>query len=262
MESTQYFDLAVEGVGDVCLTVTERGEGRPVLLLHGGGGLRTVTGWAQAFAAAEPARVLTPTHPGFDGTPRPDALHSVAGLADGYVALLDRLGLSDVVVVGNSMGGWIAAELAIRRPRQVRAYVLVDAVGLDFPEHPVADFFALSPAEIAARAYHDPATFGLDPSTLPPAARAALAADRTTLAAYSEHGMTDPTLGPRLAGVGDPVLVVWGEADRIADPEYGRAFAAAIPGARFELLSATGHLPQIETPERLTEVVQEFLRAL
>lgn len=259
MFSTRSID--VPDLGTVEVTYSEYGRGRPVLLLHGGGGPLTVTPWAEAFVADSNthACVVVPVHPGFDGTPRPESLTSVRGLAAVYVALLDALDLHGVTVVGNSIGGAVAAEMAILAPSRVSGYVLVDAVGIEVPGHPVADFFALTPAELAARSYADPATYGIDPSTLPPERQAAMAGNRVPLAVYGANGMTDPTLAGRLAAVTAPTSVVWGEADRIGDPDFGRAYAAAIPGARFVLLPDTGHMPQIETPQALTDVVQEFV---
>ncbi|AGL19120.1 alpha/beta fold hydrolase [Actinoplanes sp. N902-109] len=251
--------LTVPGIGTVELTVTERGTGHPVLLLHGGGGPLTVTPWADRLAEAEPARVLTPVHPGFDGTPRPDGLDSIGGLAATYAELLDALDLHDVTVIGNSIGGWITAELMLLGSPRVGNYVLVDAVGLEVPGHPVADFFSLTPAGLAALSYHDPATYGIDPAALPPQARERMAGNRGAIELYAGHGMTDPRLGERLRTVTAPALVVWGEADRIADPAVGRAYAEAIPGAEFVLLPATGHLPQIETPDALVKVVRPVL---
>jgi pimeloyl-ACP methyl ester carboxylesterase len=140
----------------------------------------------------------------------------------------------------------------------VSSYVLVDAVGIEVPGHPVADFFALTPAEVAQRSYYDPATYGIDPAALPPQAREAMAGNRAALQVYSSKGMGDPTLADRLGAVTTPTLVVWGEADRIGDPDFGRAFAAAIPGAEFTLLPRSGHMPQIETPDALVEVVWKF----
>jgi pimeloyl-ACP methyl ester carboxylesterase len=255
--TTTVHSLTVAGIGPVQVIVSERGEGHPVLLLHGGGGPLTVAPWADQLAGAEPARVITPTHPGFGGTPRPAALDSVAGLAATYVALLDALDLTDVTVVGNSIGGWITAEMALLHSPRVSSYVLVDAVGIEVPGHPVADFFSLTPAEVAARSYHDPAKYGIDPAALPPQVRAAMAGNRATLAVYGAE-MTDPTLAGRLAAVTAPALVVWGEADRIGDPDFGRAFAEAIPGATFTLIPQSGHMPQIETPDALLDVVWSF----
>jgi pimeloyl-ACP methyl ester carboxylesterase len=253
--------LTVPGVGPVEVTVTERGEGHPVLLLHGGGGPLTVNPWADRLAGAEHAHVFTPVHPGFAGTPRPGSLDSIAGLAATYVELLEALDLRDVTVVGNSVGGWITAEMALLHSPRVSGYVLVDAVGIEVPGHPVPDFFALTPAEVAQRSYYDPAKYGIDPAALPPQVREAMAGNRATLQVYSGQGMGDPTLAGRLGGVSTPTLVVWGEADRIGDPEFGRAFAAAIPGAEFTLLPESGHMPQIETPDALVKVVWEFADA-
>jgi pimeloyl-ACP methyl ester carboxylesterase len=247
--------IPVDGIGPVEVTLTERGAGAPVLLLHGGGGPQTVGGFADLLAATRPVRVLTPVHPGFAGTPRPEALDSIGGLARVYAALLDELDLTDVTVIGNSIGGWITAELALLGSPRVGRVVLVDAVGIEVPGHPVVDFFALTMDEVAQHSYSTPAEFRIDVDALPPAAREAMAGNRATLAVYGGTGMTDPTLRDRLADVKAPTLVVWGEADRIADPDYGRAFAEAIPGAAFELLPRTGHLPQVETPELLRDTL-------
>jgi pimeloyl-ACP methyl ester carboxylesterase len=261
MSVTTTDHVSVEGIGTVDVTVSERGEGHVFLLLHGGGGPLTVTGWADQFAGARHVRVLTPVHPGFDGTPRPEALGSVGALARLYLALLDELGLRDVTVAGNSIGGWIAAETAVLGSDRVSSYVLIDAVGIEVPGHPVANFFSLTPAQVAERSFYDPDAFDADPATLPPEAQAAMAAIRAALAVYAGTGMTDPTLAGRLAGVDARVLVVWGEADRIGDPEYGRAYADAIPGAQFRLLEHAGHLPQMETPDALIDAVWSFADA-
>lgn len=247
--------LTVDGIGAVELTITDQGRGRAVLLLHGGAGPQSVNGFAGLLA--ESARVIAPVHPGFDATPRPEALTSPRDLAALYVALLDTLDLTDVTVVGNSIGGWIAAEIALLRSPRVSGMVLVDAVGIDVADHPVADFFSLTLDDVARLSYHDPDRFRIDPSAMTGAQRQVMAGNRATLAVYGAT-MTDTSLRGRLADAGLPTLVVWGESDRIVDPDYGRAFAAAIPGARFELLPGTGHVPQIETPGRLLAAILAF----
>jgi pimeloyl-ACP methyl ester carboxylesterase len=204
------------------------------------------------------ARVITPTHPGFGGTQRPESLDSVGGLAAVYAALLDRLDLDDVTVVGNSIGGWIAAEMALLDSSRITGVVVVDAVGIDVPGHPVVDFFSLTLDQVAEFSYHDPDRFRIDPATMPEAQRAALPGNRASLAAYGGQAMTDPSLRGRLEKVTVPTLVVWGDSDRIADPEYGRAFAAAIPGAAFIVLTDTGHVPQIESPDQLLAAIRDF----
>jgi pimeloyl-ACP methyl ester carboxylesterase len=259
--ATRTLTLSPAGSGQLDITVDDRGEGRPVLLLHGGGGPQMVAGFADLLASEGPARVLTPTHPGFGGTPRPDGLASMAGLAALYRVLLDRLGLDDVTVIGNSIGAWIAAELALLGSARISSLVLADAVGIEVEGHPVADIFPLSMDELARLSYHDPAAFRIDPDAMTEAQRAGLAANRAALAVYGGTRMADPALRGRLAAIAVPTLVVWGESDRIADPGYGRALAAAIPGARFRLLPGTGHLPQLETPRELLRAVRDFAGA-
>src|SRR5438477_2543535 len=244
--------------GTVAVTFSERGEGRPFLLLHGGGGPLTVAGFADLLAAERPARVITPTHPGFAGTPRPDSLTSVSGLAAVYAARLAELGIAGVTVVGNSIGGWIAAEMALLDATRISNLVLVDAVGIEVPGHPVVDFFSLNPRQVAELSYHDPDRFGIDPTKLPAEAQRAMAGNRATLAIYAGTSMGDSGLAERLVNVATPTLVLWGDSDRIADADYGRAYAEAIPGAQFQLLPKTGHLPQIETPGQLLEAIWAF----
>jgi pimeloyl-ACP methyl ester carboxylesterase len=247
--------------GTVQVTVTERGAGRPVLLLHGGAGPRSVSDFADQLAQQRDARVLTPVHPGFDGTPRPEQLTSIRELAALYGALLDELDLSDVTVVGNSIGGWVAAELALLGNPRITRVVLVDAVGLQIDTHPIVDFFSLSMAEVAELSYHEPHKFVLDVDRLPEPARAAMAGNRAALAVYGRQMMADPSLLSRLPRIAVPALVVWGASDGVVDVEHGRAYAAAIPGARLVVIATAGHLPQLETPERLLDEVWAFASA-
>lgn len=260
---TTTYELDVDGIGRVALRVDQHGTGRPVLLLHGGAGPLSVSAFAERLAAEAAVRVLVPTHPGFSGTGRPPTLDSVRGLAATYAALAEHLDLQDLSVVGNSLGGWVAAELAAlvgSRPDDPardrwRDLTLVGAVGLDVPGHPPADFFALTLDEVAELSYFEPDRFRLDPATMPPALLAAMPGNRAALAVYGGSGMTDSTLADRLGAISVPTLVVAGEADRIVDAEVARRYAALVPGAAFVLLPRTGHLPQLESPEALLQLV-------
>ncbi len=164
--TTTTHTLTVAGIGSVPVTVTEhpRGAGssaaRPVLILHGGAGPISVAGFAELLSATEPARVIAPVHPGFDGTPRPEQVASVASLAAVYAQLLRDLDLRDVCVIGNSIGGWIAAELALAESAapdcRVSSAVLIDAAGLQIDDAPIPDFFSLTLDQVFDLSYFNP----------------------------------------------------------------------------------------------------------
>jgi pimeloyl-ACP methyl ester carboxylesterase len=250
--------IELDRLGTVPVSYTDRGSGHAFLLLHGGAGPQSVTGFADSLAAAAPGRVVVPVHPGFAGTPRPTGLSEVAAVAALYVRLIDELGLDGVSVIGNSLGGWIAAEMAVTAPARIADVTFVDTVGIVVPGHPVADFFSLTLDQVAELSYHDPGRFRIDPAAMSAEQRAIMAGNRAALAAYAGAAMSDASLRDRLSGVHVRALVVWGDSDRIADADYGRAFAAAIPGGQFRLLPATGHMPQLESPAELLAAILDF----
>ena len=236
----------------------ERGNsGRPILILHGGGGPQTVAGIASGLSRAH---VLVPTHPGFGGEPRPEWFNSIDDLAFAYLELLERLNLRDVLVIGSSVGGWIASAMALRDTLQrISGLVLVNGVGIQVDGHPIVDVSTLAPEKLAALSFHNPAAFRVDPSTITPEQIAARKANTETLYVYdSERLGGDPKLQRRLKYVKIPVLVAWGESDHVADLEYGRVYAESFPKARFEPIPEAGHLPQIEQPERLLNLIRKF----
>ncbi|PWI12783.1 alpha/beta hydrolase [Streptomyces sp. Act143] len=223
-------------------------DARPVLILHGGGGPATVAPLAEHFAAD--AHILLPTHPGWNGTPRPAGCTRISDLSAVYLRLLHDHDLSDVLVVGSSLGGWIGGEMAVAdSEHRISGLALIDPVGIHVAEEPVQDFFALDARGVAEHAYHDPDRFYVDPTTLPAERIAAVQANLRTLRLFSGGpAMSDPGLRDRLAAVTVPVLIVWGESDRIATPAYGKHYAASFPDARFELIPRAGHLPHLEQP--------------
>lgn len=239
------------------LRVDEEGSGRPILVLHGGAGPQSVAGLASTLSRR--AHVLVPTHPGFEGEPRPEWFDRLDDLALAYLELLERLDLRDALVIGSSVGGWIASEMAVYDTTRLSGLVLIDATGIQVEGHPVADVSSLAPDQLLALSFHNPAAFRVDPATVSPEQAKARAENIKTLYVY-DQGLngSDPKLRRRLRRVNIPALVVWGESDRIADPEYGRAYAQALPNARFELIPEAGHLPQLEQPQRLLTLIWEF----
>ena len=244
---TETRTLQVDSVGLVEVTVQDRDRTRPFLLLHGGGGMVTMAGFADLLAERTHSRVLLPTHPGFGGTPKADELTSVTRLAQAYVMMLEQLDLTDVTVIGNSFGGWLAAEIALQQSPRVSGVVIIDGIGIEVDGHPMTDVSGLSLAEIRSYSWHDPSKALAPPNT----GGTGPSPDVQALIGYTGPAMSDPALAGRLGGIAIPVHVLWGESDRIVDPEYGKAYADAIPLSTFTLLPRTGHLPQVETPEEL-----------
>ena len=244
---------------DLPIGLSEAGSGPPVIVLHGGGGPMTVAPIGDHLAGTR--RVLTPTHPGWNAAVRPGWLTRIEDLATVYVDLLSSLDLDDVLVVGSSVGGWIAAEMALRDGgERIRRLVLIDSVGVDVPGQPIRDFFALDARGVAEYSYHDGDRFYVDPSTIPAEQLELRMGNMAALRLLAgDPYMHDPSLLRRLGDVSIPTLVLWGDSDRIVTPDYGRAMAAAIPGARFEIVSKAGHLPQIEQPETTFRAIDAFL---
>lgn len=232
------------------------------LVLHGGGGPRTVAPIVAHLAATR--HVIAPTHPGWEGTELPGSIASVADLATGYLdRLLDR-GERDVAVIGSSIGGWIALEMAVQAAADARysgliaAVVDIDGVGAIVEGEPIADFFGLDARGLAELAWHDPERGYIDPAGLTDEQRAIQQGNGRTMATIAS-GMADPALLGRLGAIDVPALMVWGDSDRIVTPAYGRALAAVIPGARFAEIPDAGHLPHLENPDATWRAIDPFL---
>jgi pimeloyl-ACP methyl ester carboxylesterase len=244
---TRTVDLDPYRLGrSVEITLAEAGTGRTALVLHGGGGPATVQPIAAHLSGT--MHVLTPAHPGWDGTARPGWLTNVGDLAAIYLRLLRDEGHRDVLVVGSSIGGWIGAEMAARDDDHlIGGLVLIDSTGVQVEGQPIRDFFALDARGVAEYSYYDAERFYVDPATVPPEQAARRAANMATLRAVAGD-MYDSGLPARLGRVAIPVLVLWGDSDRIVTPAYGQALAAMFRQAEFAVVSQAGHLPQLEQP--------------
>ncbi|WP_411129119.1 alpha/beta fold hydrolase [Streptomyces sp. x-19] len=225
------------------LDVREAGtRGGQVLVLHGGPGPSSISPLIGHLAPDH--RVVAPTHPGWEGTVRPDDLDSVPALAAAYLDLLGHLGLNDVTVIGASFGGWVATQTVLDdREGRISRLVLMDAIGPVIPGQQVT-----VPAGPPA-----PAAAGSAPQGGP------FAQSMAAMRAYAGPGMGDAGMLPRLSTVTCPVLVIWGADDAVVTPDFGRAYAAAFPHARFELIPGAGHLPIREKPETVFPHLDSFL---
>jgi pimeloyl-ACP methyl ester carboxylesterase len=252
----------VELLGGLTITVDEYGDaaaadGAGALVLHGGAGPRSVAGFAAALA--EHTYVIVPTHPGFDGTPRPESTDTIGDLATAYLDLIEALGLDSAMVIGNSVGGWIAAEMGLRdNTGRITALVLMASTGIT-PEPPleIADPSKLGPARTSELAFHNP-RFRLNPATMTDQQRAGMVANQGALAVYASLGH-DPKLRGRLHRVTVPVLVLAGEQDGIVPLEYERVLADSFPRGTFRCITEAGHFPQIEQPGQVFAAIGDFV---
>jgi 3-oxoadipate enol-lactonase len=260
--------LMVHGVN---LAVEVWGEGPAILFVHGYPFDHTI--WRDQIDALDGYRRIAPDLRGMGQSDAPDLGYGMAIYAADLAALLDALGVDEVILCGLSMGGYVAFEfLRHWRPR-VRGLVLMDTrAEADSPEarrtrdataaaarergsSAVADAMlpqVLSPATMAGKPDVAEWVRALMAGTPVPGIVGALAAMRDRLGSES--------LLPTLAGL--PTLVLVGEADSITAPDQARAMAQLIPGARFAVIPGAGHLPPVEQPAATTEVLREFLRSL
>ena len=250
-------------IAGIDLELFEGGQGAPLLWLHGAPGFNPKHEFVDLVAARR--RLIAPSHPGFGKSSLPDWLDSVDDIAHVYLELLDRLDLKATDVVGTSLGGWVAAEMASKVPERIRRLVLVGPVGvkvgspdkLDIP-----DIFAMPQDEASKLLYHDPERMKIDTAKLSDEELAAMFRNRETLALLVwEPWMHNPKLKRRLHRAAMPALFVRGESDGLVSAEYLAAYAKLLPKARTVTIPAAGHAPQQEQPQALVKAVLEFLDA-
>jgi pimeloyl-ACP methyl ester carboxylesterase len=240
--------------------VLRQGSGEPLVFLHGAG----VRGaWLPVLAGlATHWAVWRPDHPGFNESDDDDRIDSVHDLAFFYLDLLDALELPRVTLVGASLGGWLAAEIAVLAPDRVAALVLIDAAGLRVAGEPAPDVFTLNPIQLAELLYHNPALRSaaveeagvLDQS--PEALRTYLRNRIATSHLAWNPYFHDPKLPDRLHRVTAPTVVIWGREDRIVPVAHARRWQELIADVRLELIDDAGHLPHVEQPERVVEILR------
>ena len=245
-------------VADLPVRVQVAGDGPPLVYLHGANGALWppgLNGLAERFA------VYLPEHPGFGQSERPDWVETTQDVAIFYLDLFDALGLSQVNLVGQSLGGWIAAELASLCGHHLRRLVLVDAAGLRIPGEQRVDMFAIPPDQLVRTIYHDQAFAGrllaIEPS--PEMIRAQVRNRNMTARLSWNPYLCNPALQPRLRRITVPTLVVWGAQDRLIPVSHAYAYAEAIPDARVALIEACGHVPATEQPAEFSRIIGEFL---
>lgn len=239
------------------------GAGAPLLYFHGAGGAGI---WLPFFdLLAQHFTVLAPVHPGFAGSEGYDDIDTIHDLVFHYIEFIEKLRLERPAVVGSSLGGWLAAELAVHHPERVGKLVLIDACGINVEGALIADFFAASPPELRRLVFHDPeselAKTAVPDMPSPEQLDGILRARQTAARIGWNPFMYDPKLRGRLYRIGAPTLIVWGDDDRVVPLAHGKAYQAGIAKSRLAMIEKSGHAPVLENPAQTARVITEFLES-
>ena len=244
--------------------VLEAGAGKPLVFLHGAGGLFAENAFLDRLA--ERYRVLAPELPGYGESTGEDLLDEMLDFTLHGWDVVAALGVDRPFLVGHSLGGMIAAEMAAVSPNDVAKLVLVAAAGLWIPEQPIPDLFAMLPFEYPRLLFHDPVagtallTAGADFSNIEALAEFYIAnSKRMAQAGKLLFPIPNRRLSKRLYRITAETLVVWGESDRLMPAAYGERFRDAIPGARLATVEEAGHMVPYEQPDVFVSLVAGFL---
>jgi pimeloyl-ACP methyl ester carboxylesterase len=226
-------------VGGRRTAVIAAGAADPLVFLHGGG---IVEGFDCFLPLTERFAFVAPQMPGFGGTSVAPRIRDVDGLVEHSARLFDELAIDSMTLVGHSLGGWVAASLAAAHPTRVRALVLSAPYGLDVPGHPIANVLAMAPSELYAALTNDPSVFeGRVPVGRDPEFEEARVTEGRSLASFVP-GPFDPALAPKLSRLSMPILIQWGDDDRIVPVGHLAAWREALPAAAVEVYPGVGHL--------------------
>jgi len=250
-----------EEVAGIRLELRRFGRGRPLLLLHSEEALECEPPFLDLLIVDR--EVIIPLPPGFGRSERPDWVSAPDDIAYVYLELIDRLKLGGVDVLGCSLGGWIALEMATKEPTVFSRMALVAPYGAKFggpTERDIADIWMLPPAEVTRRKWFDPKKGERDYKAMPEERLSIIARNNESFARFCwEPYMHNPKLKHRLGRVKAKTLLLWGENDGIVTPAYGRAFAEHVPEASFVTIAQAGHYPHIEQPAEFMRHLRGFL---
>jgi pimeloyl-ACP methyl ester carboxylesterase len=262
MAAMSHSERLIDAAG-ITVELRRGGEGAPLLVIHGEFG---VPGWLESFALlAERYDVIVPSLPGYGRSTRPDWIMGVHDLAAWVTWLARDLEIrTPVNVIGCSLGGWVAAELATVAPQFIGKLVLVGAMGIKPERGEIFDYFLDGGATGLRRAFHRPEAssefmrfWGKD-WTPEDADRVEQHREMTCRIAWKPY-MHSLTLRHLLPGVRTPTLLVWGREDAITPVNCGEIYDRAIPRARLVTIPNCGHMPEVEQPAEFAALVRKFL---
>jgi pimeloyl-ACP methyl ester carboxylesterase len=228
------------------------GSGAPLLFLHGASGAPAILPFMEKLA--QRFDVLVPEHPGYGLSDEPEWLENIHDVAYFYLDFLKQLNLSGVTLVGNSMGGWIAMEIAVRDTSRLKSLVLVSPAGVAAPGARPADIFLLPPEEMVRSLFHDQ-SLAEARLKLPEDLDVSLKNRHTTARLAWEPRLHDPHLPKWLHRIDVPTKIIWGREDRILPVGIADELKRHMPHATVHVLERCGHLPHAERADDFVELV-------
>jgi pimeloyl-ACP methyl ester carboxylesterase len=248
-------------IRDCRIRLMRGGTGAPLLFLHGGGGVGI---WLPCMARlAQSFDVIAPEHPGFGASDTPPWLDTIGDLANYYLDFLEQLDLHGVHLVGSSLGGWVAAELAVRNTSRLASLTLIGAAGIHVKDVEQVDTFLSNEEQRIRDLFYDQdlAEAVIAASERPELEDAALK-NRTTTAKLSWQPRNhDPHLRKWLHRIDVPTLLVWGAQDRLFPMAYAYVYQQLIPGSKAVVLPECGHLPHVEQADAFAAELESFIGA-
>lgn len=240
------------------------GSGPAVLFLHGAGGNAGWQAWHEELAKTY--TVYVPSQPGFNGTERPEWVYTITDVAHFNRAMVQTMGLSQYILMGSSMGGWVAAEMAAMCHMDLRALILVDAAGIKPEQGEIAEIFMVSTQTRLTQRFYDPTHvphYERYTQPLTPEQQVVEHANRETASRLCwKPYLHNLSLPHYLHKVPTPTLVVWGRQDAIIPLECGEMYQRALPHATLSVIDHCGHSPALEKPQEFLQAVHTFLHGL
>ena len=247
------------GIGECNIFLRRGGSGDPMLFLHGASG---IPGWIPAFDTLSDSFDLhVPDHPTYGRSDEPEWLDDIGDLAMFYLDFLDERQLEGVHLVGNSLGGWLAMEIAVRNSTRLRSLTLIGAAGIRIKGKPIADIFIMDPDDLARELFVDQSfADGIINAELAEEEVDIRLRNRVSTARLGwQPRLFNPSLRKWLHRITVPTHVIWGDTDRIVDVAYADELGRIIPGAEVTIIDRAGHLPHIEKPGPFVDSLTGFL---
>ena len=244
---------------DAIVHISRSGSGQTLLLLHGAGGSANLKELREKLA--EDYEVILPDHPGFGLSQQSNNLNSVSDLSFYYLDFIKELNLKDIHLVGHSMGGWIAAEVAVRSTANITSLTLISSAGIHVKGVTKGDIFLWSPEELVRNLYVNQDIIN-DMLSYEPSSDEIeiMVRNRMAAARYAWHPrFYNPDLAKWLHRIDIPTLIFWGGQDKIFPAEYATAFKELIPHAQIAILNRCGHVPHMDRPDEFYPRLKSFL---